>query len=53
LFTAKGGVKKVIIEAVVTRSDGTVEDLGKIAEIKKPVGLIGKMKSGALKKVKG
>lgn len=34
MLTAKGGVKRVTVEAVVTRADGSREELGVIADTK-------------------
>jgi len=39
MFTAKGGVKNVTIEAVVIKADGTKEDHGVIADTSKENGI--------------
>ena len=41
MFTAKGGVKNVTVEAVIIKADGTKEKLGVIADTSKDSGLIG------------
>lgn len=45
MTTANNRLKKVVIEAVVIRADGTKEDLGKVCEINQPnIGFLCKMK---------
>lgn len=46
MITANNNFKSVVIEAVITRADGTKEDLGKVCEINQPSrGLLNKMKT--------
>ena len=46
MITAKNNFKTVVIEAVITRADGTKEDLGTVCEIYQPSrGLLNKIKT--------